>query len=41
MIVIGGGLARLGHILPAELGPRAGVTGAAVLASDIAFAEAS
>jgi glucokinase-like ROK family protein len=64
MIVIGGGLAQLGHILLAEirsvvyrrslplatgnlpvvlseLGPRAGVTGAAVLASDMAFAEAS
>jgi glucokinase-like ROK family protein len=60
MIVIGGGLARLGHLLLAEirgvvyrrslplatgnlpvvlseLGPRAGVTGAAVLASDVAF----
>ncbi|SCL17157.1 ROK family protein (putative glucokinase) [Micromonospora nigra] len=64
MIVIGGGLAQLGHILLAEirsvvyrrslplatgnlpvvlseLGPRAGVAGAAVLASDVAFAEAS
>jgi glucokinase-like ROK family protein len=64
MIVIGGGLAQLGHILLAEirsvvyrrslplatgnlpvvlseLGPRAGVTGAAVLATDVAFAEAS
>jgi glucokinase-like ROK family protein len=64
MIVIGGGLAQLGHILLAEirsvvyrrslplatgnlpvvlseLGARAGVTGAAVLASDVAFAEAS
>ncbi|HEY0699487.1 MAG TPA: ROK family protein, partial [Micromonospora sp.] len=64
MIVIGGGLAQLGHILLAEirsvvyrrslplatgnlpvvlseLGPRAGVTGAAVLASDVAFSEAS
>ncbi|MDG4832614.1 ROK family protein [Solwaraspora sp. WMMD1047] len=64
MIVIGGGLAQLGHILLAEirsvvyrrslplatgnlpvvlseLGPRAGVTGAAVLASDVAFGEAS
>jgi glucokinase-like ROK family protein len=64
MIVIGGGLAGLGHILLAEirsvvyrrslplatgnlpvvlseLGPRAGVTGAAVLATDVAFAEAS
>lgn len=64
MIVIGGGLARLGHLLLAEirsvvyrrslplatgnlpvvlseLGPRAGVTGAAVLASDIAFEQAS
>jgi glucokinase-like ROK family protein len=63
MIVIGGGLARLGHILLAEirsvvyrrslplatgnlpvvlseLGPRAGVTGAAVLASDVAFEQA-
>ncbi|MFK3983917.1 ROK family protein [Micromonospora sp. NPDC050397] len=63
MIVIGGGLAQLGHILLAEirsvvyrrslplatgnlpvvlseLGPRAGVTGAAVLASDVAFGEA-
>ena len=60
MIVIGGGLAQLGHILLAEirsvvyrrslplatgnlpvvlseLGPRAGVAGAAVLASDVAF----
>lgn len=60
MIVIGGGLAQLGHLLLAEirsvvyrrslplatsnlpvvlteLGPRAGVTGAAVLASDLAF----
>jgi glucokinase-like ROK family protein len=64
MIVIGGGLARLGHPLLAEirsvvfrrslplatgnmplvlseLGPRAGVTGAAVLASDVAFEQAS
>ncbi|MBB5872542.1 glucokinase-like ROK family protein [Allocatelliglobosispora scoriae] len=64
MIVIGGGLSQLGHILLAEirsvvyrrslplatgnlpvvlseLGPRAGVTGAAVLASDVAFEEAS
>jgi glucokinase-like ROK family protein len=64
MIVIGGGLAQLGHVLLAEirsvvyrrslplatgnlpvvlseLGPRAGVAGAAVLASDIAFGEAS
>jgi len=64
MIVIGGGLAQLGHILLAEirsvvyrrslplatgnlpvvlseLGPRAGVTGAAVLASDAAFEQAS
>lgn len=64
MIVIGGGLAQLGHILLAEirsvvyrrslplatgnlpvvlseLGGRAGVTGAAVLASDVAFADAS
>ena len=64
MIVIGGGLAQLGHILLAEirsvvyrrslplatgnlpvvlseLGPRAGVAGAAVLASDLAFGEAS
>ncbi|MFF5171703.1 ROK family transcriptional regulator [Micromonospora sp. NPDC000089] len=64
MIVIGGGLAQLGHILLAEirsvvyrrslplatgnlpvvlseLGPRAGVTGAAVLATDITFGEAS
>ncbi|GAB2955248.1 ROK family transcriptional regulator [Micromonospora polyrhachis] len=64
MIVIGGGLAQLGHILLAEirsvvyrrslplatgnlpvvlseLGPRAGVTGAAVLASDVAFGEAT
>ncbi|MEJ3745157.1 ROK family protein [Actinomycetes bacterium KLBMP 9797] len=64
MIVIGGGLAHLGHILLAEirsvvyrrslplatgnlpvvlseLGPRAGVTGAAVLASDVAFEQAS
>ncbi|MEE6263523.1 ROK family protein [Plantactinospora sonchi] len=64
MIVIGGGLAQLGHILLAEirsvvyrrslplatgnlpvvlseLGPRAGVAGAAVLATDVAFAEAS
>jgi predicted NBD/HSP70 family sugar kinase len=64
MIVIGGGLSQLGHILLAEirsvvyrrslplatgnlpvvlseLGPRAGVTGAAVLASDIAFEQAS
>ncbi|MBO4208817.1 ROK family protein [Micromonospora echinofusca] len=64
MIVIGGGLAQLGHVLLAEirsvvyrrslplatgnlpvvlseLGPRAGVAGAAVLASDVAFGEAS
>jgi glucokinase-like ROK family protein len=64
MIVIGGGLAQLGHILLAEirsvvyrrslplatgnlpvvlseLGSRAGVVGAAVLASDVAFREAS
>ncbi|GGN59799.1 sugar kinase [Actinoplanes lobatus] len=64
MIVIGGGLAQLGHILLAEirsavyrrslplatgnlpivlseLGSRAGVTGAAVLASDVAFEQAS
>lgn len=64
MIVIGGGLAQLGHILLAEirsvvyrrslplatgnlpvvlseLGPRAGAAGAAVLASELAFAEAS
>jgi glucokinase-like ROK family protein len=64
MIVIGGGLAQLGHILLAEirsvvyrrslplatgnlpvvlseLGARAGVTGAAVLASDAAFEQAS
>jgi predicted NBD/HSP70 family sugar kinase len=64
MIVIGGGLAQLGHILLAEirsvvyrrslplatgnlpvvlseLGARAGVAGAAVLASDVAFLEAS
>ena len=64
MIVIGGGLAQLGHVLLAEirsvvyrrslplatgnlpvvlseLGPRAGVTGAAVLASDAAFEHAS
>jgi glucokinase-like ROK family protein len=64
MIVIGGGLAQLGHILLAEirsvvyrrslplatgnlpvvlseLGPRAGVTGAAVLASDFAFEQVS
>lgn len=64
MIVIGGGLAHLGHILLAEirsvvyrrslplatgnlpvvlseLGPRAGVTGAAVLASDLAFEQAT
>ncbi|HTF09734.1 MAG TPA: ROK family protein [Asanoa sp.] len=64
MIVIGGGLAQLGHILLAEirsvvyrrslplatgnlpvvlseLGSRAGVTGAAVLASDMAFMEAT
>jgi glucokinase-like ROK family protein len=63
MIVIGGGLAQLGHILLAEirsvvyrrslplatgnlpvvlseLGARAGVTGAAVLASDVAFEQA-
>jgi glucokinase-like ROK family protein len=64
MIVIGGGLAQLGHVLLAEirsvvyrrslplatgnlpvvlseLGSRAGVTGAAVLASDLAFEQAS
>jgi predicted NBD/HSP70 family sugar kinase len=64
MIVIGGGLAQLGHVLLAEirsvvyrrslplatgnlpvvlseLGGRAGVTGAAVLASDTAFEQAS
>jgi glucokinase-like ROK family protein len=64
MIVIGGGLAQLGHILLAEirsvvyrrslplatgnlpvvlseLGPRAGVTGAAVLASDVGFEQAA
>ncbi len=64
MIVIGGGLAQLGHILLAEirsvvyrrslplatgnlpvvlseLGSRAGAAGAAVLASDLAFAEAA
>jgi glucokinase-like ROK family protein len=64
MIVIGGGLAQLGHVLLAEirsvvyrrslplatgnlpvvlseLGGRAGVTGAAVLASDTAFEEVS
>ncbi|MET7471438.1 ROK family protein [Micromonospora sp. NPDC005686] len=64
MIVIGGGLAQVGHILLAEirsvvyrrslplatgnlpvvlseLGPRAGVAGAAVLASDLAFGEAA
>ncbi|MEV6694345.1 ROK family protein [Micromonospora sp. NPDC051196] len=64
MIVIGGGLAQLGHVLLAEirsvvyrrslplatgnlpvvlseLGPRAGVAGAAVLASDLAFREAT
>jgi glucokinase-like ROK family protein len=64
MIVIGGGLAQLGHVLLAEirsvvyrrslplatgnlpvvlseLGSRAGVTGAAVLASDSAFEQAS
>lgn len=64
MIVIGGGLAQLGHVLLAEirsvvyrrslplatgnlpvvlseLGARAGVAGAAVLASDVAFLEAS
>jgi glucokinase-like ROK family protein len=64
MIVIGGGLALLGHILLAEirsvvyrrslplatgnlpvvlseLGARAGVTGAAVLASDLAFEQAT
>jgi glucokinase-like ROK family protein len=62
MIVIGGGLAGLGHVLLAEirsviyrrslplatgnlpvvmseLGPRAGVVGAVVLASDVAFGE--
>lgn len=64
MIVIGGGLAQLGHILLAEirsvvyrrslplatgnlpivlseLGPRAGVAGAAVLASEISFEQAA
>jgi len=64
MIVIGGGLAQLGHILLAEirsivyrrslplatgnlpivlseLGPRAGVAGAAVLASEITFEQVS
>jgi glucokinase-like ROK family protein len=64
MIVIGGGLAGLGHVLLAEirsviyrrslplatgnlpvvmseLGPRAGVVGAVVLASDVAFGEPS
>jgi glucokinase-like ROK family protein len=64
MIVIGGGLAQLGHLLLAEirsvvyrrslplatgnlpialseLGPRAGVTGAAVLASGVAFEQAT
>ncbi|GAB7051028.1 ROK family transcriptional regulator [Catenuloplanes indicus] len=64
MIVIGGGLAQLGHVLLAEirsvvyrrslplatgnlpvvlseLASRAGVTGAAVLASDVAFEQAS
>jgi glucokinase-like ROK family protein len=64
MIVIGGGLARLGHLLLAEirsvvyrrslplatsnlpivmseLGPRAGVAGAAVLASDLAYGQPS
>ena len=64
MIVIGGGLAGLGHILLAEirsvvyrrslplatgnlpvvlteLGPRAGVVGAAVLASDLAYGQPS
>ena len=64
MIVIGGGLAGLGHVLLAEirsvvygrslplatgnlpvvlseLGPRAGVVGAAVLASDLAYGQAS
>ena len=64
MIVIGGGLAQLGHVLLAEirsvvyrrslplatgnlpvvlseLGGRAGVTGAAVLASDVAFEQAA
>jgi predicted NBD/HSP70 family sugar kinase len=64
MIVIGGGLAQLGHVLLAEirsvvyrrslplatgnlpvvlseLGGRAGVTGAAVLASDTVFEQAS
>ncbi|GIE90001.1 ROK family transcriptional regulator [Actinoplanes regularis] len=64
MIVIGGGLAQLGHVLLAEirsvvyrrslplatgnlpvvlseLGSRAGVAGAAVLASDLAFEQAS
>ena len=64
MIVIGGGLAQLGHVLLAEirsvvyrrslplatgnlpvvlseLGSRAGVTGAAVLASDVAFEQAA
>jgi predicted NBD/HSP70 family sugar kinase len=64
MIVIGGGLAQLGHVLLAEirsvvyrrslplatgnlpvvlseLGSRAGVTGAAVLASDALFEQAA
>ena len=64
MIVIGGGLAQLGHVLLAEirsvvyrrslplatgnlpvvlseLGPRAGVVGAAVLASDVAFEQSA
>jgi predicted NBD/HSP70 family sugar kinase len=64
MIVIGGGLAGLGHVLLAEirsvvyrrslplatgnlpvvlseLGPRAGVVGAAVLASDLAYGQRS
>jgi predicted NBD/HSP70 family sugar kinase len=64
LIVIGGGLAQLGHIMLAEirsvvyrrslplatgnlplvlseLGPRAGVAGAALLASEIAFEQAS
>jgi predicted NBD/HSP70 family sugar kinase len=64
MIVIGGGLAGLGHILLAEirsvvyrrslplatgnlpvvlseLGPRAGVVGAAVLASELAYGHPS
>ena len=64
MIVIGGGLAGLGHVLLAEirsvvyrrslplatgnlpvvlseLGPRAGVVGAAVLASEVAYDDPS